>query len=419
MDKGEARNRNSPTMFLLSSGALVDLLQRHKLLAADQLAELPALSSSRSADGRALAKILVHRGWITFFQAHQLLAGKGNELSLGPYRIVDMLGQGGLGRVFKARHVENNWIVALKVIRPEVLTSTEGREQFVKEMEAMARLDHPNIVQFCDVDEADGQYYYAMEYVEGTDLGRFIQLAGPLPVIHAANFVYQVAVGLQHAHEHNLVHRDIKPVNLYVTLNKDADSSALPDAGSVLIKILDWGLASLTPPDSGPVDESGQGMVIGTADYFAPEQALNPLAADIRSDIYSLGCTLYYLLTGRPPFPDGNLEEKINQHQFAEPTPLADFRKDVPAGLTMALKRMMAKGPENRYRTPDALAVALKPFMRPGRNDFGKLEILPFLSRICEKTALPGSLAGKFEKSLTLSRMLNQHTILPTADTSV
>jgi serine/threonine protein kinase len=408
-----------PTMFLLSSGALIDLLGRHKLLAADQLSELPALVSSRSSDGRALAKVLVHRGWISFFQAHQLLGGRADELSLGPYRILDMLGQGGLGRVYKARHIDNNWIVALKVIRPEVLTTNEGREQFLKEMEAMARLDHPNIVQFCDVDQANGQYYYAMEYVEGTDLGRFIQLAGPLPVLHAANFVYQVALGLQNAHEHNLVHRDIKPVNLYLTLRAGTDSVGVIDPSNILIKILDWGLASLKPPDAGPADESGEGMIIGTADYFAPEQALNPLAADIRSDIYSLGCTLYYLLSGQPPFPDGTLDEKIQQHQAAEPAPLSSFRNDLPLGLTMAIKRMMAKRPEERYRTPDALAIALKPFMRPGKNDLGKHDILPFLNRICEKTPMSGATLNKLEKSLTLSRMFQQHTIQPTADTAV
>jgi serine/threonine-protein kinase len=400
-------------MFLLSSGALIDLLGRHKLLAADQLAELPSLTSSRSSDGRALAKILVHRGWISFYQARQLLAGKADELSLGPYRILDMLGQGGLGRVFKARHVDHAWIVALKVIRPEVLTSNEGREQFVKEMEAMARLDHPNIVQFCDVDQAQGQFYYAMEYVQGTDLGRFIELSGPLPVVYATSFVYQVALGLQHAHEHNLVHRDIKPVNLYLTLRAGSDGRAGVDASNVLIKILDWGLASLKPPDAAPADESGEGMIVGTADYFAPEQALNPLAADIRSDIYSLGCTLYYLLSGQPPFPGGTLEEKIHRHQGAEPTSLGDFRNDVPAGLSMAVKRMMAKRPEDRYRTPDALAIGLKPYMRSAKADLGKQEILPFLHRICE-TPLPGPL----DKSLTLSRMFQQCTFQPTAETS-
>jgi serine/threonine-protein kinase len=397
----------------------MDLLRRHNLLTEAQLAELPGLVTSRSSDGRALAKVLVHRSWISYFQARQLLLGKGDELSLGPYRILDMLGQGGLGRVYKARHVEHGWTVALKVIRREVLTSNEGREQFLKEMEAMARLDHPNIVQFCDVDQADGQYYYAMEYVEGTDLGRFVELAGPLSVTHAANFVYQVAVGMQHAHEHNLVHRDIKPVNLYLTLRQDADSNAKPDPSRILIKILDWGLASLKPPDSAPADESGRGMIIGTADYFAPEQALNPLAADIRSDIYSLGCTLYYLLSGMPPFPEGNLEDKIKQHQFAEPAPLSSVRNDLPAGLTLAVKRMMAKRPEDRYRTPDALAIALKPYMRPSLSDFGKHDILPFLNRICEKAPPPGSLLSKLENSLTLSRILQQPTLHPTVDTPV
>ncbi len=392
----------------------MDLLAKHNLLAADQVAELPRLANGRSSDGRALAKVLIHRGWLSMFQAHQLLTGNGDDLVLGPYHILDLLGKGGLGRVFKARHVDHNWIVALKVIRSKVLANTGGREQFLKEMEAMARLDHPNIVQFCDVDEANGQNYYAMEYVEGTDLGKFIHLAGILPVIHAANFTRQVALGLQHAHEHSLVHRDIKPANLYLTVRKEGSSSD----PAILLKILDWGLASLRPPGDEPIDDAGKGMIIGTADFFAPEQALNPLTADIRSDIYSLGCTLYYMLTGQPPFPTGGLAAKIKQHQCDEPAPVSSFRNDIPAGLSLVIKRMMAKRPEDRFRTPDALAIALSPFTRSTRND-GRQDILPFLNRIAESSPMPPGFLEGYDRFLTLSRALHGHTVYPEVDTSV
>ena len=174
-----------------------------------------------SSDGRALAKILVHRGLISRYQAMLLVGGRGDELHIGKYRVLDLLGQGGLSRVFLARHGDNDWTVALKVIRPEILTSQAGRQQFLQEMEAMARFDHPNIVQFLDVDQSGNNFYYAMEYVLGTDLRRLVRYAGPLPVPVAADFIRQVAFGLQHAHERSLVHRDIKPANLYLTNSKN------------------------------------------------------------------------------------------------------------------------------------------------------------------------------------------------------
>jgi serine/threonine protein kinase len=343
-------------MFLLSSGALTDLIRGYGLLGPDQLEQLPGFVGGSSSDGRALAKILVHRGLLSRYQATLLVGGRGDELLVGKYRILDLLGEGGLSRVFLARHVDNNWTVALKVIRPEVLTSQSGRQQFLQEMEAMARFDHPNIVQFLDVDQSGNNFYYAMEYVLGTDLRRLVRYAGPLPVPVAADFIRQVAFGLQHAHERSRVHRDIKPANLYLTNSKNTDGTPTDDN---LIKILDWGLSSLRPPGKQDEQEGPAKSILGTIDYLSPEQAVNPQAAGIRSDIYSLGCTLYYLLTGQVPFPDGSVAEKLRQHQEAEPASITTFRKDVPPDFIALLKRMLAKRPEDRFRTPDALALAL------------------------------------------------------------
>jgi serine/threonine protein kinase len=348
-------------MSLLSSGALIDLLRRYGLLGPDQLEQLPELVGGRSSDGRALAKILVHRGLISRYQAMLLVGGRGDELFIGKYRVLDFLGEGGLSRVLLARHADNNWVVALKVIRPEILTSQAGREQFLQEMEAMARLDHPNIVQFLDVDQSGNNFFYAMEYVQGTDLRRLVRYTGPLPVPVAAEFTRQAAFGLQHAHEHSLVHRDIKPANLYLTTSKNADGTPADDN---LIKILDWGLSSVRPPGQRAEQEGQAKYILGTIDFLSPEQALNPNAASIRSDIYSLGCTLYYLLTGHVPFPDGTIAEKLLKHQQAEPAPLTFYRKDVPAAFSALLKRMLAKRPEDRFRTPDALALALASYAR-------------------------------------------------------
>jgi serine/threonine-protein kinase len=355
-------------MSLLSSGALINLLSQYGLLGSDQLQDLPALVGGRSSDGRALAKILVHRGLISRYQAILLVGGRGDELTVGKYHILDLLGEGGLSRVFLARHADYNWTVALKVIRSEILTSQAGRRQFLQEMEAMARLDHANIVQFLDVDQSGNNFYYAMEYVLGTDLRRLVHYTGPLPVAVAANFTRQVAIGLQHAHEHSLVHRDIKPANLYLTNSKNADGTPADDN---LIKILDWGLSSLRPPGQGAEQEITAKSILGTIDFLSPEQALNPQAATIRSDIYSLGCTLYYLLTGQVPFPEGTIPEKLLKHQHEEPTPLTTYRNDVPPALSALLKRTLAKRPEDRFRTPDALTLALAPFARLASNISG------------------------------------------------
>jgi serine/threonine-protein kinase len=368
--------------------AFVDTLRRHQLLAPPQLGQLPGISYG-CADERALAKVLVQRGWLTIYQVNQILEGKAPGLVIAAYRVLDRLGQGGLSQVYKARHAEYDWTVALKLLKSEVLASAEGRHQFLQEMEAMARLNHSNIVQFCDVDQAGETFFYAMEFVDGTDLGKYVGLSGPLPVPEAVDYIRQTALGLQHAHEHSLVHRDIKSVNLFLT--------KLPGQKHPLIKILDWGLASLRSPGGDAQGNGGQGL-IGTADYLPPEQARSSQSVDIRGDIYSLGCTLYYLLTGQPPFPDGTVMQKVLAHQQSEPRPVESFRDDVPAGLSAVLKRMLAKNPDDRYQTPCAVTVALGPYFRAGnkikRKSDKKLDKPPTSPASADQgTPLPNSLA--------------------------
>ena len=326
-----------------SSGSLMDSLRQHQLLAPDQLAQLSHLSQGRCSDARLFAKTLIQRGWLSVFQVNQLLVGNGQELAIGPYHVLDKLGQGGLSAVYKAKHREYQNLVAIKMIKAEVFASTEGRQQFLQEVEAMARLDHPNIVQFCDADEWNDTFYFAMEYVEGTDLGKVVRLTGALAVHEACDYIRQSALGLQHAYERNLIHRDIKPVNLFLThvvenpnkaaalfvtsRNPEPQPTNLKATVQIrpLIKILDWGLASLRAP-KGQLNDSINDVlsrsIVGTADYLSPEQARNANAVEIRGDIYSLGCSLYYLLTGQAPFPDGTLMQKIMNHQQGEPTPI-------------------------------------------------------------------------------------------------
>ncbi|MGF1583314.1 MAG: serine/threonine protein kinase [Gemmataceae bacterium] len=361
-------------MTIVSNLALIDVLRQTHLLSPEQIDTVLQQKPGRLIDARALVRIMMQRGWLTVYQSNQLLAGRGLDLVVGNYHILDRLGQGGQSTVFKARHTETSSVVALKVIRSELLFTPEASEQFVHEMQAMFTLEHPNVVQCYDVGEFGDTFYCALEYVEGTDLGKYVRLAGALPTVEACEYIRQTALGLQHAHERNLIHRDIKPVNLYLTgeavlpTKAQATNSTLRVGSTV--KILDWGLASLRPPnpDADLSDShTNTKALIGTADYLSPEQAMNPDTVDIRGDIYSLGCTFYYLLTGDPPFPNGTAMKKILRHQKEDPVPIDEIRPDLPLGMAPIIRRMMAKKPEDRYQTPAAVAMALKPFCRADR----------------------------------------------------
>ena len=400
-------------MAITSSGTLMDTLRQHGLLGAEHLAQLPNLAPGRCGDARSLAKVMIQRGWLSVYQVNELLSGRADQLVIGPYLVLERLGQGGLSAVYKAKHREHGNLVAVKIIKPEVFASPEGRQQFLQEIEAMARLDHANVVQFCDADEWKNTFYFAMEYVEGTDLGKVVRLSGALPVAEASDYIRQAALGLQHAYERNLIHRDIKPVNLFLTHISEGPRSKPLSVGKTtmcmkpLIKILDWGLACMKAP-KGQTSEIAEQGILGTADYLSPEQARNAGAADIRSDIYSLGCSLYFLLTGQPPFPDGTLMQKLLQHQQSEPIPIECFREDVPATLTAVLKRMTAKKPEDRYQTPASLAVALMPFTR--RPGTGSGTTLPTLRAI--QTRLPRD-DTPIPPSLTERIITTGDTVLP------
>ncbi|MFO0842398.1 MAG: WD40 repeat domain-containing serine/threonine protein kinase [Gemmataceae bacterium] len=294
------------------------------------------------------------------------------ELANHPrYRVVRLLGSGGMGTVYQALHLRMDREVALKVINPELVASLPAVERFQREVRAAARLHHPNIVTAHDADKAGGLHFLVMEYVQGTDLHQEVQRRGPLPVAEACGYARQAALGLQHALESGMVHRDIKPHNLMLT-----------PAGQV--KILDFGLAALAgesvaadPESSGASGLTRSGTLMGTPDYMAPEQARNAHEADIRADIYSLGCTLYCLLTGHPPFPKGTAIDKVIAHSERRPRAVSDLRKGVPPALGKVLDRMMAKDPARRYQTPAEVATALAPFAdrlnRPRRRRVGVL----------------------------------------------
>ncbi len=335
-------------MPLDSAVALLDALRHGHLLEPAQLDEVGQDIHARFPQPRALAAELIRRGWLTPFQANHLLQGRGGELLLGSYVLLERLGEGGMGAVYKARNWKLGRVVALKVIKKERLTSEDAVRRFHREIRAAAALSHPNIVAAYDADEVNGTHFFAMECVEGSDLAKLIKQHGPSPVAQACDWVRQAAVGLQHAHERGLVHRDIKPHNLLLTKQG-------------VVKVLDMGLARVAAGEDGEISTTmtQEGMVMGTPDYMAPEQAEQSHTVDIRADLYSLGCTLYHLLAGRVPFPGGTLIQKLKNHQSNQPAPLEALRPETPQAVCEVVYKLMAKRPEDRYQTPAEAAAAL------------------------------------------------------------
>ncbi|MGE3805666.1 MAG: serine/threonine protein kinase, partial [Gemmataceae bacterium] len=317
-----------------TSSLLVGELQKLELLSPEQLNTLQANGfTARHADGRGAARELLQRGWLTPFQVNQLLQGRGTELIQGSYLLLERLGDGGAGQVFKARHLHMQRVIALKILHKDLLDDQETLDRFRREVRLISELNHPNVVQAHDAVLTGNTYYMAMEYVEGVDLGGLVKQRGALPVSQACEYIRQACLGLQYIHDRGLVHRDIKPSNLLVT-GKPVPTS--PPWG--LLKILDLGLARpqrSIDPDGGITKTSS--FTIGTVDYMSPEQANDFRGVDIRSDIYSLGCTAYVLLAGRPPF-EGTMAQKLVRHQQAEPPPIERLRIDVPQGVAMILR---------------------------------------------------------------------------------
>jgi formylglycine-generating enzyme required for sulfatase activity/tRNA A-37 threonylcarbamoyl transferase component Bud32 len=275
------------------------------------------------------------------------------------YRVLCLLGRGGMGTVYLAEHRHMARLVALKMIKPSLLEDAAAVQRFRQEVRTVGRLAHSNIVHAHDAEEAAGRHFLVMEYVEGTSLAEWLDRDGRLPVAEACACARQAALALQYAHEEGVVHRDVKPHNLMRT----ADGT---------VKVLDFGLARVLREQAAlPGQSTGAGTVMGTADYIAPEQAQDSRQADIRADVYSLGCTLYHLLSGRVPFPGGGPFVKILQHLGNDPEPLSRLRPDLPAGLVRVVETMMAKRPADRYQTPAEVAAALEPFARTSREDSG------------------------------------------------
>ncbi len=289
------------------------------------------------------------------------------------YEILGELGRGGMGIVYKARHLGRDRIVAVKVFRRERLAHPEALRRFRREAQAAARLSHPNIVVVYESDQDGDTHFLAMEYVAGITLQNLVEHNGPLPPALACDFVRQAALGLQHAVEQALVHRDIKPANLMVVapnLAPPQSGQRIPLPPRPLVKILDMGVARLYQMRDLGEDSlttlTRNGAVIGTPDYIAPEQLEDPHKADIRADLYSLGCTFYFLLSGRVPFPGGTLIQKLDRQRWETPPSVDQLRPEIPAAVASVVRKLMAKHPDDRYRTPGELADALEQLTRTG-----------------------------------------------------
>jgi serine/threonine protein kinase len=299
-----------------------------------------------------LAAAFVQEGLLTTFQAEQLLQGKWRGFFLGRYKVLQPIGAGGMGSVYLCEHRFMRRRAALKVLPPERANNPADLERFYREARAVAALDHPNIVRAYDIDREGKFHYLAMEYVEGASLQQVVMQQGPLSPIKAASYLRQAALGLHHAYNAGLIHRDVKPGNLLVE-------------HTGVVKLLDLGLARFFRDAEDDISVKNEETVLGTADFVAPEQAINSHTVDIRADIYSLGATIYFCLTGQPPFPGGSMAHKLMAHCTGKPRPIRDFRDDVPAALIAILDKMMARKPEKRYATPAevALAVASLPLL--------------------------------------------------------
>ena len=332
-----------------SSDELIELIRRSGVVAEPRLSEY-LQSTALPTNPEDCADQLIRDAIITPFQARQFLQGRYKRFVIaGKYRLLDLLGAGGMGAVYLCEHSFMRRLVALKVLPTDKLNEESSVERFYLEARAAAALDHPNIVRAYDIDRHDNMCFYVMEYVEGSSLQEIVSKFGPLSVDRVTHYIAQTALGLQHAHDQRrLVHRDIKPGNLLLDRHGT-------------IKILDMGLARFFGSKESITEKYDEKGVLGTADYLAPEQALDS-NVDIRADIYSLGCTMYFLLTGHAPFEEGTITQKLLWHRNREPKPVSEYRSDVPAELLAVLAKMTAKSPQRRYQLPVEVAEALRPW---------------------------------------------------------
>lgn len=347
----------------LTVESFLQVVRQSGLIDKDQLQKLLQSYADRGVDvkrSQAIADALVGDEVLTRWQAEKLLSGKHKGFFLGKYKLLDLLGKGGMSSVYLAEHVLMKRRCAIKVLPAKRVHDSSYLARFHREAQAVASVDHPNIVRAYDVDCAQDRdtqiHFLVMEYVNGPSLQEVIIRNGPADYADAVDYIRQAAEGLEHAHRAGLVHRDIKPGNLLLDPNGT-------------IKILDMGLARFFDDrDENPLTVAHDEKVLGTADYLAPEQALDSHSVDTRADIYSLGCTLYFFLTGHPPFTEGTLTQRLMWHQTKPFPPLTESRLDCPKSLITLLNKMVEKKPEDRFPSAAAVAEACRQWLADHAN---------------------------------------------------
>lgn len=340
-----------------SAKSFLKLLERSGIVGDEELKQqLEALK--QKADGRSvktseLAEHLVESGLITNWHTEKILAGKYKGFFLGKYKLLRHLGSGGMSSVYLAQHRISEQLRAIKVLPRKKVSDKSYLDRFYLEARAAASLNHPNVVRIYDICNENDTHYMVMEYVQGEDLYELVTANGVPGIEDVINYVAQAAEGLAHAHQRDLIHRDIKPANLLKTEQDD-------------VKILDLGLALVSQEEGESLTVLHNEKVMGTADYLSPEQAVNSHDVDNRADIYSLGCTLYYLLAGHPPFPKGSLAQRIAMHQSKEPADVRENRPDCPDSLALVCQKMMKKDPDERYQSCAEIKTALLGLLEDG-----------------------------------------------------
>jgi len=339
---------HSPSTTSNAAGPTVDeflkTIRRSGVLDLEQLkaAVANAPAGWRESSAANLAEYLIKTGKLSRFQSRKLLQGTHRGLVLGPYQILSPLGRGAMGAVYMARDGRSGQLVALKILSSRRAREEErARTRFQREMELSKRLMHPHVAVTYEAGTLRDVHYIAMEFIPGKSLTRVVAEQGPLPFARAARLLAEVAAGLQHAHEKGLIHRDLKPSNIMVTPNDHA-------------KLLDVGLAFVQGEKADMAVIGGLGYIVGTMDYISPEQSIDATKVDPRSDIYSLGCTLYFAVSGQPPFPGGTGLEKRQRHRTEEPTPLGKLRSGLPPAFVELVQKLMAKDPALRPQTTQA-----------------------------------------------------------------
>lgn len=338
----------------VNSQRFLEMVAKSRLVKSEELAKFNEklrqhYGERLPEEAAPIAAMMTKAGLITKWHTDKLLAGKYKGFFLGKYKLLGHIGTGGMSSVYLAEHVRMQDKRAIKVLPRTRVKDATYLARFQLEAKAIASLNHPNIVSAYDIDNEGDVHYIVMEYVEGVDLQVLVRRDGPLPPGEAALLIAQAADGLQHAHQRGVIHRDVKPANLLLDLEGR-------------IRLLDMGLALVAAQEEESLTVVHNENVLGTADFLAPEQALNSHNVDHRADIYGLGCTLYYLLTGQPPFPEGSLAQRIAKHQREMPTAIRKLRRDCPGELEGICVKMIQKDPQYRYQSAADVAEVLRQF---------------------------------------------------------